>query len=237
MRTVFLFLAVVAACLAGASAAEAHAIWIESNAQAARNKPHEVKIFYGEYPEGALEPTAKWYSDLKTLEVWVSGPAQQKTKLTLTDAGTHLVGSFTPDKDGVYYISTVHAARELGGTTKYEFSSVAPVLVGNGAAAAPAPAVPLAVVAPAKGYKAHEPVQVQVWKDGQPFKQGKVELMSPEGWVKTVKTDAEGKLTFTPRLKGSYVLEASDYQKQDGQWHDKPYTHAWQGATTRILIN
>ena len=115
MKSIILFLAIVAAYLAGAPAANAHAIWIESNAKATKSKPHEVKIFYGEYPEGEIETTAKWYSDLKTLEVWV--------------------------------------------------------------------------------------------------------------------------VRFTPKIKGSYVLEASDYQPENGEWQQKPYTHSWKGATTRILIN
>ncbi|KUG09161.1 DUF4198 domain-containing protein [Solirubrum puertoriconensis] len=237
MKFVVLFLAVVAAYLVGLPTAAAHAVWIESAAKATKNKAHEVKIIYGDYAEGAIEPTAKWYSDLKTLEVWVVSPSQQKTKLTLTDAGTHLTASFLPEADGLYYVTTVHATKELGGTTKYEFSSVAPVLVGSAPPALAAPASPLAIVAAPKAYKAGAPVEAQVWKAGQPFKNGKVELMSPEGWVKTVKTDADGKVVFTPKLKGTYVLEASDYQEQAGEWHQKPYTHFWQGSTTRILIN
>ncbi|WP_400193272.1 DUF4198 domain-containing protein [Hymenobacter sp. B81] len=237
MKTLILFLAGLAAILVGTSTATAHAIWIESPTKATKHKAHEVKIVYGDYAEGVVEPTAKWYSDLKTLEVWVTGPAQQKTRLTLTDAGTHLVASFVPEADGLYYLSTVHATRELGGSTKYEFSSVTPVLVGRGAAALAPPAQPLAIVVAPRAYKANEPVEAQVWKAGQVFKNGKVELMSPEGWVKTVQTDANGKLVFTPKLKGSYVLEASDYQEQAGEWHQKKYTHFWQGSTTRILIN
>ncbi|TGE21018.1 DUF4198 domain-containing protein [Hymenobacter metallicola] len=236
MKTILLFLAVVAVGLAGPHTADAHAIWLETSAQAAKNKAHEVKIFYGEYPEGELEPTAKWYSDLKTLDVWVSGPGQQRTKLTLTDATTHLVGSFTPSQDGVYYLTTTHTTKDLGGTTKYAFSSVAPVLVGKAAVVA-APAAALFVLVQPKAYKANDPVEVQVWKDGKAFQEGKVELMSPEGWVKTMKTDVNGKVTFTPRLKGSYVLEASDYQPEAGEWNQQKYTHSWHGSTTRILIN
>jgi uncharacterized GH25 family protein len=236
MKILTRFLALATVYLLGMYSAVAHAIWIESPAQAAKNKVHEVKIFYGEYPAGELEPTAKWYSDLKTLDAWVTSPTQQKTKLTLTDAGTHLLGSFTPDQDGVYYLTTVHTTKELGGTTKYEFSSVAPVRVGS-AAAITAPAVPLAIVVQPKAYKANAPVEVQVWKEGKVFPDGKVELMSPEGWVKTVKTDAAGKVTFTPKMKGSYVLEASDYQKEDGEWNQQKYTHFWKGATTRIQVN
>lgn len=237
MKTVILLLLVVAAYLGGTHTAAAHAIWIESSAKATKNKAHEVKIFYGEYPEGEIEPTEKWFSDLKTLEVWVISPSQQKTKLTLTNASTHLIGYFTPEQDGIYYITTVHTTKDLGGTTKYEFSSVVPVLAGSAAPVVAAPTVPLSVVVQPKAYKTNELVEVQVWKEGKAFKDGKVELMSPEGWVKTVKTDANGKVKFTPKVKGSYVIETSDYHKEDGEWNQNKYTHSWQGATTRILIN
>lgn len=237
MKPILLLFAFLTVYLANSSAASAHAIWIESSAKAAKNQPHAVKIFYGEYPEGEIEPTAKWYSDLQSLEAWVVSPSQKKTRLTLTNAATHLTGSFTPTEDGVYYVTTVHTTKDLGGTTKYEFSSVAPVLAGRTAAAVTAPGAPLAIVAAPKEHKLNAPVEVQVWKDGQPFKEGKVELMSPEGWVKTVKSDANGKVVFTPKMKGSYVLEASDYRPETGEWHQQSYTHAWQGATTRIVVN
>ncbi|MBT2559427.1 DUF4198 domain-containing protein [Hymenobacter sp. ISL-91] len=242
MKTLFAFLLLAATyLLPGLSAASAHAVWIESITKATKNKAHGVKIYYGDYPEGVIEPTQKWYSDLKTLEVWVVSPSGKKTQLPLTDAATHLTASFTPTEDGLYHLTTVHVTKELGGTTKYEFSSVAPVLAGSATTttttAAAAPQVPLSIVTAPKSHRVNTPVEVQVRKDGQPFQDGKVELMSPEGWVKTMKTDANGKLVFTPQLKGSYVLEASDYQAQTGEWNQQNHTHFWQGATTHIVVN
>lgn len=237
MKKVLLSIVALIACLTLTQQANAHAIWIESNSKGSKNKPQQVKVFYGEYPEGVADPVEKWYSDLKGLQVWVISPSQRKSQLTLTNAKDFLSASFTPDEDGVYYVTTVHATKDLGGTTKYEFSSVAPVLVGSPITAPAAPAQSLALIVAPKPYKVNDQVQLQVWKDGQAFVGGEVLVMSPEGWVKTIKTDDKGQITFSPKLKGNYVIEASDYKKEEGKWNDKDYTHSWKGSTTRILVN
>ena len=237
MKKIIFFFAVIAAYTGVVQTANAHAIWIESNPAATKNKAHEVKIFYGEYPEGEVEPTAKWYSDLKSLEVWLTSPSKKKTRLVLTDATDHLNSSFVPDEEGVYFITTVHATKDLGGATKYEFSSVAPVLSGKTASLPAAPEIPLAIIVAPKTYRADGVVELQVRKGSEAFVGGEVMIMSPEGWVKTVKTNDKGQVSFTPKLKGSYVIEASEYKKETGEWNQKQYTHTWKGSTTRILVN
>ncbi|WP_276345646.1 DUF4198 domain-containing protein [Daejeonella sp. JGW-45] len=236
MKKLFLIIAVIAG-FGTAQTAEAHALWIESNSRATKHKAHEVNIFYGEYPSGVSDSTARWYSDLKNLEVWVLSPSQKKTKLELKDLSTHLSSSFIPDEDGIYYVSSVHTTKDLGGTTKYEFSSVVPVLTGKAPAALTVPEQPLSVLVQPNAYKTNELIRVQAWKGGQAFAGGEVLIMSPEGWVKTVKTDENGQVSFTPKLKGSYVIETSDYKKEAGEWNAKPYTHTWKGTTARILVN
>ncbi len=236
MRKLIALLVIMGAYFAGSQTARAHAIWIESNSKATKNKAHEVNVFYGEYPSGVSDSTAKWYSDLKSLEVWVLSPSKKKTKLDLKDLSTHLTSFFIPDEDGLYYISTVHTTKDLGGKTKYEFSSVAPVLSGKATVAPVALEQPLSVIVTPDAYKINNLVELQVWKAGQAFVDGEVLIMSPEGWVKTVKSDANGKVSFTPKLKGNYVIETSDYKKEAGEWNAKQYTHTWKGSTTRILV-
>jgi uncharacterized GH25 family protein len=236
MKKLIVYLILFGAYLLGSTDANAHAIWIESKAKATKNKAHEVKIFYGEYPSGVTDSTAKWYSDLKDLEVWISSPSNRKTKLELKDLSTHLSSSFIPDEDGLYYISTVHTTKDLGGTTKYEFSSVVPVLAGK-AAASPKLEQPLAITVSPGSYQTGSQVGLQVWKGDHVFADGEVLIMSPEGWVKTVKTDNNGQVSFTPKLKGNYVIETTHYQKEAGEWNAKKYTHTWKGSTTHILVN
>lgn len=222
----------------GNETASAHAIWIQSDPKASKNKTHEVQVYYGEYPSGQTDSTAKWYSDLKDLEVWVISPSRRKTKLELKDLSTHLSASFVPDEEGVYYISTLHTAKDLGSTTKYAFSSLVPILSGKTEAfSMPAPPIPLAVVAEPKSYRSNQLIELQVRKGSAAFAQGEVLIMSPEGWVKTLKTDDQGKVSFKPQVKGRYVIEASDYKEEAGQWNDKAFTHSWTGTTTSFTVN
>lgn len=237
MKKLFLLIALIAAYLGTTQTANAHAIWIEAGSKATKNKAHEVNIFYGEYPSGLSDSTAKWYSDLKSLEVWVLSPSKKKTKLELKDLSTHLTSSFIPDEDGLYYVSTVHTTKDLGGTTKYEFSSLVPVLSGKAASSPSTPEQALSVMANPGTYKTNDLIELQVWKGGEAYVGGEVMIMSPEGWVKTVKTNDKGQVSFTPKLKGNYVIETSDYKKESGEWNAKQYTHTWKGSTTRILVN
>ncbi|MES2653248.1 MAG: DUF4198 domain-containing protein [Bacteroidota bacterium] len=237
MKHIFFLIAVLVVSLTTAQTADAHAIWIESNTKAIKNKAHEVKIIYGDYAEEIIEPTSKWYSDLKTLEVWVTSPSKKKTKLLLTDATDHLVSSFVPIEDGMYYITTVHVTKDLGGTTKYEFSSVASVLSGKASAEFAAVEQPLSVTVKPNAYKANDLIELQVSKDNQPFAKAEVQIMSPGGWIKTVKTNDKGQVSFTPKFKGNYIIEASEYKEEAGEWHAKKHTHVWKGSTTRILVN
>lgn len=237
MKKVRIILLVITAYFAEIHQTNAHAIWIESKPKASKNKAHEVNVFYGEYTEGQPDSVRRWYSDLKDLEVWLTSPSKKRTQLQLKDVLTHLTSSFIPDEDGLYYISTVHATKDLGGTTKYEFSSIAPVLVGNINTEAAGIEQTLSVIAQPKTFKTNSLIELQVAKGAEVFSGAEVSIMSPEGWVKTVKTDDKGQVSFTPKLKGSYVIETSEFKKEEGEWDAKKYKAFWKGSTTHILVN
>ena len=236
MRRIIYLIVIMLGTAVFAQTADAHAIWIESNTTAKKNSTHPVKIVYGDYAEGVIEPTSKWYSDLGTLEVWVTSPSKKKTKLALTNADDHLASSFVTDEDGLYLITTVHATKDLGGTTKYEFSSVAPVLSGKANADFSAISETLSVTVKPKVFKAGEVVELQVRNGIDPFANATVQVMSPQGWVKTIKTDDKGLISFTPRLKGDYIIEASEHKKDAGEWNGKQHTHVWKGSTAHLLV-
>jgi uncharacterized GH25 family protein len=237
MKKTFHFFGIMILCMGMLQTAAAHAIWIESDAKAVRNKAHDVKVFYGEYPEGNPDSTQNWFSDLKNLEVWVTSPSKKRIKLVLNNAATYLSGSFIPEEDGVFYITTSHQTKELGGTTRYEFSSIVPVLSGKADVSSAVPDNLLAIIVQPKIYKANKVIELLVIKNGGAFAGKEVTIMSPDGWVKTVKTNDRGEVSFTPKSKGSYVIETSDYKKQEGEWNEKKYSHTWHGSTTRIQIN
>ncbi|GAA4319810.1 hypothetical protein GCM10023149_18730 [Mucilaginibacter gynuensis] len=217
----------------------AHALWIETNTTGKARQAHEVKVFYGEYATNERDEVSKWYSDVKDFTLWLTAPGKEKVKLTTTPGSNFYSATFTPEGNGIYVISVVHEAKELGGTTKYEFSSLANVAVG------PIKTVDLAAipnnlkiaVAEAKNYKLNAPVQLKAVLNNKPLANKPVTVFSPAGWTKEFTTDENGAITFTPAWPGRYVLEVSHNEKTTGDHYGKSFTATWQGATSSFEVN
>src|SRR5690349_17315106 len=109
----------------------AHALWIETASTGKKGQAQDVKVFYGEYASKELEETGKWYSDVKDFTLWLTVPGKEKVQLNTTAGTNFFSASFTPEEDGIYLLTVSHEAKDLGGATKYEFSSVAAVAVGK----------------------------------------------------------------------------------------------------------
>jgi uncharacterized GH25 family protein len=216
----------------------AHALWIETASTGKKGQAQDVKVFYGEYASKELEETGKWYSDVKDFTLWLTVPGKEKVKLNTT-AGTNFFSArFTPEEDGIYLLTVSHEAKDLGGTTKYEFSSVAAVAVGksNTVDHLSIPNSIKVAANEAKNYKVNSPVQLKAVLNGHPVANKPVSVFSPEGWSKEFTTDANGSVSFTPLWPGRYVLELSNFEKTSGEHNGQNYTAAWQGATSSFEV-
>ncbi|WP_026905483.1 DUF4198 domain-containing protein [Pedobacter glucosidilyticus] len=214
----------------------AHALWIETPLNGKIGQAQQVNIFYGEYATQEKEAPAKWYSDVNQFSLWLIQPGKEKIKLEVEETEDGFIASFTPTVQGQYALSVVHEAKELGGTTKYEFSSYTVVNVGNVKAQADVPNPLKTVFKSQKIYQKNQEVQFQVLLNNKAFVKGKVMIFSPEGWSKEYIADENGYITFTPIWKGFYLLEASNYEKVNGTHYGKTYDASWQGATSGIYI-
>lgn len=214
----------------------AHALWIETSAIGIKGKAQEVKIFYGEYAAGELEPVDKWYSDVKDFKLILTTPAQQQVELTKEAAADYFIASFTPEEDGLYTLSVVKPAKDLGGTTRYDFSSIVRIAVGKSAAQSSGLDIPLYVQVSPAVYKKNTNIEAVVLKEGKVLADAELIVMSQEGWTKVFKTNSEGKVSFPALWTGNYVLEASHSEAREGSWHDKEFKRIWQGATTFIQV-
>jgi len=217
----------------------AHALWIETATSGKSGKQHEVKVYYGEYATNEREEITKWYSDVKDFTLWLSAPGKEKIKLTTTAGSNFYTASFTPQAEGQYILTVSHEAKELGGTTKYEFLSSAIVTVGKAGSVDQA-AIPVTLsvyTAETKSYKTNAPVQIKAMAGGKPLAKKAISVFSPEGWTKEVTTDENGTITFKPIWPGRYVLEVSTSEKTTGDHHGKAYTAAWQGATSSFEVS
>jgi uncharacterized GH25 family protein len=223
----------------GASQLFAHALWIETAANGKTGQEQQIKIYYGEYATNEREETAKWYSDVKDFTLWLTAPGKEKIKLSTTPGTNFYTASFAPQGDGQYILTVSHEAKELGGTTKYEFLSTAIVAVGKPTLVKHA-VIPTSLsvyTMEAKIHKVNAPVQLKAIANGKPLAKTTVSIFSPEGWSKEITTDEDGAITFSPIWPGRYVLEVSAREKTEGTHNGKAYTAAWQGATSSFEVS
>ncbi|MFC5283672.1 DUF4198 domain-containing protein [Pedobacter alpinus] len=216
----------------------AHALWIETKSTGKIGQTQEVKIFYGEFVTNEKDSVAKWFSDVKEFSLWLTSPGKGKIKLNTTAGANFYSAYFTPEKDGVYILSVVHEPKELGGTTKYEFSSLATVAVGK-TSAINTSEVSNAIytsVSDSKIYNADVPVKIKAVLNGKPLANKNISVFSPEGWSKEYTTDKNGEIEFSPLWAGRYILEISNYEKTSGEHHNKNYTAFWQCGTSTFEV-
>lgn len=232
VKRIFVFIMIL---LGGNQAVKAHAIWLESSSQGTKGKAHTVKVFYGEYATGELEDTKSWYSDLKSLTLQLVDPNEKISTLPLVDKGQYLEASFVPDAEGAYQLFTRHAAKDLGGETRYEFIAQAIVQVGKSSKKGALPLGFQLDILP-EIFRLKDKVSISLRKDGQPAVHQDILVMSESGWSKTYKTDEQGHASIDALWAGRYVVEFSNMDVQGGDWHGKAYKRNWQGLTISFLV-
>ncbi|GAB3994165.1 hypothetical protein GCM10028807_31280 [Spirosoma daeguense] len=215
----------------------AHALWIETNPVGQKGQKQTVTILYAE-PDENPEKVADWYSDVKEFELWLIGPDGQKNKLTVTPGQDRFTADFTPEKDGVYTLAVGHGAKDLGGTTKYQFNATAAVTVGKSATAPTNHPNELNVAETqfGKAYKVGKPISLAGFFKEKPSEKLHITVSSPSGWNRSIVTNAEGVAEFTPVWPGRYKIEASKTEKTTGEQNSKPYQAVWRCATYVIDV-
>lgn len=215
--------------------ASAHALWIETQSNGKLNQKHTVKVFYGEYAEGLVDPIDKWYSDVKDFDLILIAPDGSKKTLEKTAATDHFEASFLPTENGNYILSVVKPAKEAYETMKFEFSSIAFVQVGKSAKTTNS--LPFHLESTVLSPKVGKSLEIQVLDNGQAEKEREVVIMGPEGWTKTVHTDQEGKVSFNPLIAGKYIIEASRTDEKSEDWHGQKIEKVWKGSTYSVIVN
>lgn len=203
--------------------ASAHAVWIETALKGTKNKSQDVRVFLGEYAANERDSVSNWFSNMKDVKLFVTTPAGTREEISLRADGRSLNGQFTPATEGTYTLTISHTVETIYGETRIEYYATATVIVGKESASRLAGGTLLSVVPAAEEAKGFASVPLTLYKDKAPLADAKVEVISPDGWVKELKSGADGVATFTPLQAGQYLVEASYNEKSSGTHYDKPY--------------
>lgn len=203
--------------------ASAHAVWIETALKGTKNKAQDVRVFLGEYAANERDSVSNWFSNMKDLKLFLTTPAGTREEISLKADGRSLNGQFTPATEGTYTLTISHTVETIYGETKIEYYATATVVVGKESASQLAGGTFLSVVPAAEEPKGGGSVPLTLYKDKAPLADAKVEVISPDGWVKELKSGANGVANFMPLQTGQHLVEASYNETASGTLVDKPY--------------
>lgn len=209
----------------------AHALYIDTKPVAQKGKPHEVKVYYGEYADGKPEELSHWYSDVKQFTLWLLTPDGKKVQLKTDSATDYFIASFTPEQEGAYQLVISHSAKDLGKTTMYQWNTHAIVTVGKTGALQPGNALAFTL----ENDGSSKSVKVTPTFNGQSCDKCEITIISPTGWTKELSLSG-GSASFKPESKGKYLVEVTRMDKETGEHHGKTYDGIWRCATMLIDI-
>lgn len=164
---------------------------------------------------------------MKDFTLFLTSPNGSKQQLTVTSGADRYTTDFTPDQNGVYVLSIVHTAKNLGGDTKLEYNAEATVTVGKITNNAAIPAIDneLKLTGSFKNsYKKGKNIQLSFLLKNAPKEKIQIEVFAPSGWSKTFATDANGSIELPLLWSGHYAVEAVYYaDDEQGTYNDKPF--------------
>ena len=111
--------------------ASAHYLWIEAAEQWTVGKTGTIKIYYGEYAEGAREEAGKRLEEVNGLTAWNVTPNGEKVNLSLQKMSNHFLAEYTPKAAGKFEIELTNLVREVVDWTQYDIGLVQPTYYGH----------------------------------------------------------------------------------------------------------
>ncbi|PST83347.1 nickel transport complex protein, NikM subunit, transmembrane [Pedobacter yulinensis] len=212
----------------GCVQAFAHALWIETKTRGTKGQKQDVKVFFGEYADNERDSTAKWFSNLRSFELALTGPDGKRVILPTTQETGFYSASFTPEKDGLYTLSIVHEVADVYNAGKLQYYALADVQVGTKAGKHSCTA-PFDITGLA-GAKAGKDAKLALHFDKKPLAAHPITLVAPGAKPVEIKTGTNGEAAWKP-VAGAHFLEAVREEKKAGTHQGKPYETIWHMVT------
>ncbi len=206
----------VAGVVIGAQNAYAHSLWIE------KNKDGNLSVCFGEFGEGLREKSGGKLDKIAHLESWAVKPDGSKDVLQVTKAEDRHVLTSTGGNVIVQDVQIPVRKSEAKKIEKQKPSASKSYLAarfGDGASTGLKPELTLDIVP--VGDNAGK---VQVFFDGKSLANKDVSVLYANGWMKELKTDAQGFAVIDQPWPGLYVIDVTHTLEKPGTFEGQEYS-------------
>lgn len=214
---------------------QAHTIWIETNTFAKTNQKHEIKIFFGELDSPT--PTAKWFSDIKDLEIKIISPSGNEFSIKEKVQNEKYYSSFfTPTEYGTYIINVKHLVKDTFKKMKITYQTVAFVKTNQNEQEVKLGSNPFAYEVSNTKFNLNKEKSIRLFFEGEAKSKQKLKIVADNNWEQSLYSNVHGKVTFKPLWKGKYLLEMVNSQKKQGEHNGQPYEIDYEMITYLVEV-
>ncbi len=201
----------------GASPASAHYLWIEQPALG------NAIIHFGEFNEGVIEKSPGRMDEMPSIEAFAGDKPLTVTKQATQYLLSAPTGKTTLTAREDDYVVKDWTASGIGIAKPIYYARFGPGSAGS------APTLDLDIIPAADGKS------VQVWLRGKALAGATVALHARNGWSKSDKANAEGRMAIAMPWRGQYVVEVIHAEKQPGVFAGKSYDVIRHRATLTMI--
>ncbi len=198
--------------LAMPALANAHYVWIESEAR-------EARVYFGELHEGVREKAGGRLDERAALRAWLEPASGPRRPLKLTKKNDHFAAG--SDQNSGWLVAE-DLTSDVKDYRKQEIGIVKPMFYARaplGDAAPPErPSLELDLLPVAA-----QPGVFRVFFAGKPLAGAKVLVYAPNQWLRELVSDAQGQLTPPTPWPGRYVLDVIHKDGIPGEYRGQPY--------------
>lgn len=223
-------------------AANAHALWIETNGTGEIGKEQAIRIYYGEYSYDVIETVGNdAFKKVENFKLWVVEPSGKKSALVVSKKEDHFLAKYTPKAAGVYTIALDNNDIEVIDYTQYDFGifkthyqSLSKFTVGESNRPTVLPENKGLFIQDVTDQPGDE-VSLKVFYQGEVLVETEVEVAISGNWTKTVYTDENGIAHFTMPWSTKYFIEVTKKEEVPGQFKGEEYEFIWHCATYMVI--
>lgn len=192
---------------------EAHSYWIEFANKPQLNEPLEIRLYYGEYASHKRE-SGHPLEKMKDIRVWTVAPDGDSTFIETKQTEEYWVGYYTPKMTGEFQVLGINDTRGVQNWKAHNLGIALPkqylrkefILSGSNGSE---------TISTTKSRQfldfditqSEDEYLIATNKGERSYREAKITITNPEGWIRIRFTDRMGNATFKPNETGTYLIE------------------------------